>query len=143
MSVSDPLLSPFSGSMDGMSRSTAEADMTPAQREQWDAALAKIEQMNADREAAEAARVAAITPHVRRTPKKRPGRMSGPRYFNLMREMDVRRDEYADYRPTTYCGAPLTTEDWSRRSAIATKNAHLVAEAGVCPECLRLARETE
>lgn len=130
--------------MECMTRSTAdESDLTPEQQAQWHAALAKIEQMNADRDAAEAARRAAITPHVRRAPRKKPPRMSGPRYFNLMREMERNPDQYADYRPTNYCGAPLTTEDWSRRSAIAKKNAHLVTEARLCPDCLRLARETE
>ncbi|MGE9809498.1 hypothetical protein [Janibacter sp. G1551] len=60
-----------------MSRPTAdESDLTPEQREQWLAALAKIEQMNAERDAAEA-------------------------------------------------------------------DANLVAEAGVCPECLRLAKDAE
>lgn len=87
---------------------------------------------------------AAVTPHVLRAPAKQPPRMSGPRYFNLMRaiEADAARGgtEYADYRPTTYCGAPRTDADWDRRAALAAKNTKLVAEAGVCPTCLRLAR---
>lgn len=86
-----------------------------------------------------------LTPHVRKGPRRKVPRMSGPRYFNLMRAIERAQDlgtgEYADYRSTTYCGAPLTTEDWDRRTACAAKHAALVVEQGVCPDCLRLARE--
>lgn len=97
--------------------------------------------INAARAAEEDARRAAITPHVRKAPKRKPPRMSGPRYFNLMRAMERNPEQYADFRPTNYCGAPLTTEDWEKRSALAKKNAALVVTAGVCADCLRLARE--
>lgn len=107
----------------------------------WEQALVEMERIEAERQAAEAARVAAITPHVRKSPAKKPGRMSGPRYFNLMRAIENNPDLYADYRPTNYCGAALTTEDWDRRSALAKKNAPLVADAGVCADCLRLASD--
>lgn len=43
------------------------------------------------------------------------------------------------YTPTNFCGAPLTTSDWDRRSAVAKKNAR-VAEEQVCPACLHAAR---
>ena len=105
--------------------------------------LARIEQMEAEREAADAARRAAITPHVLRAAKRQPGRMSGPRYFNLMRAIEADPVAYADYLPTTYCGAPRTTEDIDRRGALSwlRKDPAAVAERGVCTECLALAQE--
>lgn len=102
----------------------------------------KLAELLAQREAeyeADRARRALITPHVRKAPKKKPPRMSGPRYFNLMRAMESNPDQYADYRPTNYCGAPLTTEDWDKRSALAKKNAALVEERGVCAACIAAA----
>ena len=104
-------------------------------------AAAKIAEINAQREAEYQARRAAITPHVRKAPVKKVPQMSGPRYFNLMRAMERDPEGYADYRPTNYCGAPLTTEDWGRRSALAKKNVALVESSAVCGECLRLARD--
>lgn len=100
---------------------------------------AKIAEVEAQRATEDAARRAAITPHVRKAPAKTP-RMSGPRYFNFMRELERNPDDYVDYRPTTFCGAPMTEVDWDRRSAVAKKNVDLVATAGVCPKCLDLAR---
>lgn len=110
----------------------------------WEQAAAEIERVERERAEEYAAKQAAITPHVRKAPEKQPPRMSGPRYFNLMRAMDADAarggSEYAAYRSTTYCGEPITTRDWDRRSALAAKNARMVDEAGVCGECLRAAR---
>lgn len=105
----------------------------------WEEAAAEIQRISDEREAERQAARAAITPHVRKVPAKKPPRMSGPRYFNLMRAIENHPEQYADYRPTNYCGAPLTTEDWDRRAALAKKNAAEVAARGVCPDCLRLA----
>lgn len=114
------------------------SDMTEAE------AAAKIAEIIAQRDAEYDAKQAALrastTPHVRKAPKRKPGRMSGPRYFNLMREMEAHPEQYADYRPTNYCGAPLTQFDWDKRSAVAQKNAQTVIDDGVCEKCLTEAR---
>ena len=107
----------------------------------WEEAAAKIAAFEAQRAAEYEAVRAAITPHVLRAPRKQPPRMSGPRYANLMRAIESdTTGAYADYKPTTYCGAPRTIMDWDKRAAVARKNAALVVDSHVCADCLRIAR---
>lgn len=103
---------------------------------------AAIDALEAQREAEYQARRAAITPHVRKpATKKVPYNGDGPAYFRLMRAMEADPYAYAEYQAlSTYCGAPITTEDWDKRAAVAKKNADAVAARGVCQDCLRIAR---
>jgi len=101
--------------------------------EEFTAAIEKIE---ADRLAEYNATRAATVPHVRK-PLDR-SKLSRHAATSPHNRVPIGAGA------ATYCGAPITAEDWDRRSALAAKNAALVANPEntqpVCTACLEAAR---
>jgi hypothetical protein len=93
---------------------------------------AAIAQLDAERQAAAKAARAAILPHVRRPiDRSKLSRHAAASPHN--------RVPIGAECTGTYCGAPMTSEDWDGRTA-ASKAHAAAADATVCPACLELVR---
>lgn len=100
--------------------------------------VAALEALEAARDADDAARRAAITPHVRRVHEQARGLQA--RKVQWGQEQAQIRAGALPWQPETYCGAAITTEDWDRRTAASRAHA-AAADAAVCPTCLTLVRQ--